>query len=276
MKQYVCINNGIVVDVKKHEGDYYEVDDNQAYDVIYVDLFDKYKVGDSFNVARATSEENITETNIGKLAILNSGGLDSLALCEFIHTRKVAAGITDLVSLYIDVGLEVSNDQRKSASDIAKFFNIPHREIFINFGIDTSHFREALGPEYVDPYGAGNIPYPTMTYLSVAFSMARMLGMNAITTGDRNGNNGWRNEFYERIEEVIKSSRLSQRSVLPDVKLIGLLPSYWSYQEVYDSIQLGKSLISGTVSCLKSVPRCGICHKCADLDALIIPEGDKK
>jgi 7-cyano-7-deazaguanine synthase in queuosine biosynthesis len=191
-----------------------------------------------------------------KVAILNSGGLDSLGAVKRLVENKVEWGITEIISIFIDFNMPTSQAHKAHSIAIADYYDIPNHVVEANLGIDIPQWQSE------NPKTAGNIAYPSVLCVSLGQTAARMLHCQEMYTGQRSDAFPDVNMFYNMIIAAQAQSRRTFVSTQPFTPMKTALVPEWTIADVVNSIGLDHPLLDSTTSCFKSIPPCGVCYKC--------------
>jgi 7-cyano-7-deazaguanine synthase in queuosine biosynthesis len=174
-----------------------------------------------------------------KRVILNSGGLDSLALAMILH----AAG-DELYSFHIHQGVASSDSQMASAQRIADKFCVSHKVVEIHGLLQSP---DSTG-------GPRPIACQTVLLAMLGQAYANLMNVVSVVSGNR----------YERVTvEFEKHFNRSLKCVAKGNERVYSRPLGAIYEsDVWDIIK-DEPLAPQTVSCLAEPP-CGTCFKCVE------------
>ncbi|BCS54056.1 hypothetical protein [Geobacter sp. SVR] len=169
-----------------------------------------------------------------KRVILNSGGIDSLALA-------IKCKDDELHSLHVHIGVPSSDAQAEAAEKIANEFCASHKVIEVHGLLTPPPEGGPLKP----------LSYNTPTLAMLGSSYAMIMGIVSVISGNRNErvNKDFEKYFTRMLQTHVRDERVYSRP-LGSLKL----------EDVYQIVK-EHPLFPQTVSCL-SYPPCGTCPKC--------------
>jgi 7-cyano-7-deazaguanine synthase in queuosine biosynthesis len=170
-----------------------------------------------------------------KTVMLNSGGLDSLALAVMLSKQG-----HEVHSLYVDTGSKNREQAMAAASKIAAAHCADHYVIAVD-GLKTT------------PKVARGIPYQGFFFTLLGSIYAASLDIDYVTSGNKGEMSD--DSFEETFMNVLKSVKVRDTKI-PLRPFRGIIDINQIYMIAKDS-----PVLKDTWSCGQST-KCGVCNKC--------------
>ena len=172
--------------------------------------------------------------------LLNSGGLDSLAVAIMYHKKGDI-----LHSLYIDIGITTAEAAGESAKRIADMYCASHNTIKLSS--DTNLIFNA-------PSGKPIVKYQAMLWHMLGAMYANKIGVKDILSGNKGKT--LHPDFESKMQDM-------QALVINSTNEVFHRPllNIFDLNQIYQIVKFSP-LTTSTVSCAVSYPPCGVCNKC--------------
>lgn len=172
------------------------------------------------------------------IVLLNSGGLDSLAVAMLLKEQKHIVH-----SLYIDLGQRSKAKGIVACRRIADAYCDSH-EVIVMFPDDRYLIEMKNGP---------NLPFMGAALFILGSVYARSKGIDFIASGLKGDSN--KDDFNTRFLHLLKASKMT-KPVIPLRPVSGMK----DFKEVFEVIK-DSPIMRHTYSC-NVIPKCGGCVKC--------------
>jgi 7-cyano-7-deazaguanine synthase in queuosine biosynthesis len=195
------------------------------------------------------------------ILILNSGGMDSLAVAKLMRQEYPASSDVSIRSLFVGTGLPNESRSRIAARAVAATYCDSHDELFVRQadGSEADLARPLVGHLF-------GVPYYSLMMLTFGLAYGMRHNCHYVVSGMKPDALG--PGYMDALKTVLAESLSTSRSTWIKPQL--LMPVLEISNDDIFSLIKDDPLFSQTVSCNQAEP-CGRCGKCILRTKLGVP-----